>query len=290
MAASVQKDIYGIGLNNIGYAYDDRTLLPNDGLQVLPIDTDADGRISDSERFYADKRLLTVAIADGRYPSPPARDLYLVSRGVPASPVVRAFIEYVLGPGQQKNEPAVCRLFLLRCGEAVGDGSSCRGGCVWHEGYSVTACAEVGDGAPVCVGGIGLGEVVRRFYDDDVFGYELEDLSLGAVTSFRYTLHSLDLRADVARRIVPGAVAYVYLVHHVVPLSLCHLVIIFVTELAVSAEAELYLVCPFVGSCAAHLGVVVVHGLCVVHVVEVCHGSDGEVDELVVGVAAVDRH
>ena len=106
MAAAVQKDIYGIGLNNIGYAYDDRTLLPNDGLQVLPIDTDADGRISDSERFYADKRLLTVAIADGRYPSPPARDLYLVSRGVPASPVVRAFIEYVLGPGQQKNEPA----------------------------------------------------------------------------------------------------------------------------------------------------------------------------------------
>lgn len=106
VAAAVQKDIYGIGLNNIGYAYDNQTLRPNDGLQVLPIDTDADGRISDSERFYADKRLLTVAIADGRYPSPPARDLYLVSRGVPASPVVRAFIEYVLGPGQQKNEPA----------------------------------------------------------------------------------------------------------------------------------------------------------------------------------------
>lgn len=106
VAAAVQKDIYGIGLNNIGYAYDNQTLRPNDGLQVLPIDTDADGRISDAERFYDDKRQLTAAIAAGRYPSPPARDLYLVSRGVPTSPVVWEFIRYVLAEGQRRNDPA----------------------------------------------------------------------------------------------------------------------------------------------------------------------------------------
>ena len=103
VAAAVQKDIYGIGLNNIGYAYDNDTQRPNDGLVVLPIDADGDGRISDDERFYRTKDELVEAIAAGRYPSPPARDLYLVTNGVPTDPVMVAFLDYVLTHGQQKN-------------------------------------------------------------------------------------------------------------------------------------------------------------------------------------------
>lgn len=106
VAAAVQKDIYGIGLNNIGYAYDNDTHRPNEGLLVLPIDADADGRISDDERFYDTKDLFIEAVAAGKYPSPPARDLYLVTKGVPTDPVVVAFLEYVLGEGQSKNIPA----------------------------------------------------------------------------------------------------------------------------------------------------------------------------------------
>ena len=106
VAAAVQKDIYGIGLNNIGYAYDNDTHRPNDGLAVLPIDADGDGRISDDERFYDTKDMFVEAIASGRYPSPPARDLYLVSRGVPQNPVAAAFLDYVLGKGQRLNVPA----------------------------------------------------------------------------------------------------------------------------------------------------------------------------------------
>lgn len=106
VAAAVQKDIYGIGLNNIGYAYDNDTHLPNEGLAVLPIDSDGDGRISDDERFYDTKEQFVEAIAADRYPSPPARDLYLVTNGVPTDPVVVAFLDYVLGKGQQKNVPA----------------------------------------------------------------------------------------------------------------------------------------------------------------------------------------
>lgn len=106
VAAAVQKDIYGIGLNNIGYAYDNDTHRPNEGLLVLPIDTDGDGIISDDEQFYDTKDRLVRAIAEGKYPSPPARDLYLVTKGVPTDPVVIAFLRYVLGDGQSKNEPA----------------------------------------------------------------------------------------------------------------------------------------------------------------------------------------
>ena len=61
-----------------------------------------------SEPGWIKKRVekaVTKAIAEGRYPSPPARDLYLVTKGVPTDPVVVAFLKYVLTDGQKKNEP-----------------------------------------------------------------------------------------------------------------------------------------------------------------------------------------
>lgn len=106
VAAAVQKDIYAIGLNNIGYIYDHDTNRPNDGIVVIPIDSDADGAVSVDEAFYDTKDRFVEAIAEDRYPSPPARDLYLVTKGVPSDPVVKAFLEYVLTEGQRLNVPA----------------------------------------------------------------------------------------------------------------------------------------------------------------------------------------
>ncbi len=105
LAKAVQDDIYGIGFNNIGYAYDANTKRPNAGLKILPIDINEDGQITGDEYFYDTKDGITDAIASGKYPSPPARDLYLVSKGVPTDPVVIAFLKYVLSKGQDKNEP-----------------------------------------------------------------------------------------------------------------------------------------------------------------------------------------
>lgn len=106
VASAVQKDIYAIGLNNICYAYDNDTHLPNDGLLVLPIDVDGDGSVSPEEEFYGTKDLLVEAIAGGKYPSPPARDLYFVTKGIPENAAVKAFIEYVLTKGQKLNATA----------------------------------------------------------------------------------------------------------------------------------------------------------------------------------------
>lgn len=105
VAAAVQKDIYSIGFNNIGYAYDNDTHKSNAGIMVLPIDVNADGIISPDEQFYDSKDDITKAIGEGKYPSPPARDLYLVTKGIPTNPVVIAFLKYVLTEGQKKNEP-----------------------------------------------------------------------------------------------------------------------------------------------------------------------------------------
>ncbi|MBQ6238716.1 MAG: PstS family phosphate ABC transporter substrate-binding protein [Bacteroidales bacterium] len=105
LASAVQADKLAVGLNNIGYAYDEKSRKPNPGLLVVPIDRDNDGVISSDEYFYDTKDDFIAAVSENKYPSPPARDLYLVSHGVPTNPVVVAFLEYVLGDGQCHNVP-----------------------------------------------------------------------------------------------------------------------------------------------------------------------------------------
>ncbi|MEG0814569.1 MAG: substrate-binding domain-containing protein [Mucinivorans sp.] len=100
VASVVQKDRIAIGFNNIAYAYDLRTKRPHRGILVMPIDTDGNGRVDLNENFYSTLDELNAAIADGRYPTPPARELYLVSKGKPTRPEVVAFLEYILNAGQ----------------------------------------------------------------------------------------------------------------------------------------------------------------------------------------------
>jgi len=106
LASAIQSDKLGIGFNNIGYAYDEQSRRPNQSMLVMPVDVDGDGVISEEEYFYDTKDEFVGAVSLGKYPSPPARDLYLVSHGVPKNPIVRAFLEYVLTEGQKQNVPA----------------------------------------------------------------------------------------------------------------------------------------------------------------------------------------
>ncbi len=105
VASAVQKDPLGFGYNNIAYAYDLKTKRPNPGILVLPIDVNNNGKIDGEENFYGTSNQLIKAIAEGRYPSPPARDLYLVSNGKPTNPVVIAFLKFILTEGQKHNVP-----------------------------------------------------------------------------------------------------------------------------------------------------------------------------------------
>jgi phosphate transport system substrate-binding protein len=105
LAMAVQKDILGAGYNNLGYAYDEKTRKPNHDLVIFPIDVNGNGTIDPEESFYETKDDVIKAIAEGKYPSPPARELYLVSKGKPVKPEVLAFLQYILTKGQQLNIP-----------------------------------------------------------------------------------------------------------------------------------------------------------------------------------------
>jgi phosphate transport system substrate-binding protein len=98
---AVKKDQLGIGYNNVIYVYDIKTRKCFPGISVIPIDVNANGKIDKEESFYGTLDELMGAIRDGRYPSPPARDLYFVSKGKPASEVTIAFMNWVLTDGQK---------------------------------------------------------------------------------------------------------------------------------------------------------------------------------------------
>ena len=101
LAAAVRKDVAGIGFNNIGYVYDAKTKKQNPGIRVLPIDINNNGKIDADENFYDSMDQLVEAISNGKYPSPPARDLLLVSKGKPSSKLQIEFLKWVLTNGQK---------------------------------------------------------------------------------------------------------------------------------------------------------------------------------------------
>lgn len=101
LALAVKKDPLGIGFNNIGYVYDSKTKKQLAGIRILPIDINNDGKITADEDFYNTIDDLIAAIANGKYPSPPARELYFVTNGKPQKEVVIGFLNWVLTEGQK---------------------------------------------------------------------------------------------------------------------------------------------------------------------------------------------
>ena len=95
----VIKDPLGIGYNNLNYAFDMETGEPVAGSQVVPIDVNGNGK-ADPEETFRSKREAVDAVASGRYPSPPARDLNLVTKGKPAG-LVQTFLQWILSEGQK---------------------------------------------------------------------------------------------------------------------------------------------------------------------------------------------
>jgi phosphate transport system substrate-binding protein len=96
---AVKKDTLGIGYNNLNYAYDMKTGLPQKGILIIPIDINENGRI-DPEEDLSTKEKAIHTVRKGFYPSPPARDLNIVVRGQ-FSGAVREFVLWILNDGQQ---------------------------------------------------------------------------------------------------------------------------------------------------------------------------------------------
>ena len=101
LAEAIIKDKTGIGYNNTAYVYDIKTGKKNTGIEVIPIDVNGNGQIDADENFYDSFESVLNAIASGKYPSPPARELYLVSKGKPQKKATLDFLNWALTEGQK---------------------------------------------------------------------------------------------------------------------------------------------------------------------------------------------
>ncbi len=101
MAAAVKKDTNAIGYNNSLYVFDNYTGEIYPGLDVIPIDINGNGKIDADEDIYKDLATFLEAVQAGKFPSPPARDLYFITKGRTQKPEVAAFFKWVLTDGQK---------------------------------------------------------------------------------------------------------------------------------------------------------------------------------------------
>jgi phosphate transport system substrate-binding protein len=99
IAEAIRKDKDGIGYNNLNYAYDMKTGMPVAGIKIVPIDVNNNGRIDPKEKLDT-KHDAIEAVQAGVYPSPPARDLYLVTKEA-FSGQTKEFVQWILSDGQK---------------------------------------------------------------------------------------------------------------------------------------------------------------------------------------------
>ncbi len=96
---TVGKDPLGIGYSNLNSAFDPTSGKLVAGVIVPPLDLNGNGQ-ADAGEYYQTKAEAVAAIADGTYPSPPARFENLATKGKPQG-LVLAFIQWILTDGQK---------------------------------------------------------------------------------------------------------------------------------------------------------------------------------------------
>jgi len=120
MADAVKNDKQAMGFNNVVYVYDIQSHMKYPGLEVAPIDINGNGTIDKEEDFYDTLDEVMSAIKDGRYPSPPSRDLYFVAKGKPAGEAVQIFLNWILTEGQNfVNEAGYVQLSKEKIAEEL---------------------------------------------------------------------------------------------------------------------------------------------------------------------------
>ncbi len=101
---TVGKDPLGIAYSNLNSVFDISSGKLVQGVSVPPIDINGNGQ-ADANEYYQSKDEAVKVIADGIYPSPPARFENLATKGKPTG-LTLAFITWILTDGQQYLDQA----------------------------------------------------------------------------------------------------------------------------------------------------------------------------------------
>lgn len=100
IARQVRASVNAIGFNNVNYIWDANTGEIEGEVRPIPLDLDGDGTLSDEEAFYETREEFLVAVEEGIYPEPPARQMFLAANDE-FTEEAEAFVEWILSEGQQ---------------------------------------------------------------------------------------------------------------------------------------------------------------------------------------------
>jgi len=98
---SLLKDSTGVSYAVPSLLYNVKTRKPLEGLVVLPVDADNNGRISDSEKFYGDLDVVLQKVEDESPKNIPVEYLHLSVAKSGASPEALKFLKWVIDNGQE---------------------------------------------------------------------------------------------------------------------------------------------------------------------------------------------
>jgi phosphate transport system substrate-binding protein len=101
LAQAIKDNPLAVGFNNINYVFDLKTKKTTDNIVALPLDVNSDHKIDENESFYTELDSLTNAVALGKYPSPPSRELMFVLNKNQQSKLMAEFVRFVMSPKQQ---------------------------------------------------------------------------------------------------------------------------------------------------------------------------------------------
>lgn len=101
LAEVVMNETSAIGYNNISYVYNVSDGKPHAKISPLPLDLNENGTLDPDEKIYASLEDINQAIASGKFPSPPARPLFLVFKGKPQDGAAKEFVRWILNEGQK---------------------------------------------------------------------------------------------------------------------------------------------------------------------------------------------
>jgi len=102
IADAVKNDQYGIGFNNVIYAYDIKTRTKYPGMEIIPIDLNGNRQIDPEENFYSSLDSIMAAIQSRQNILLLLQETCILSqKEKPTDRIILTFIKWVLTDGQQ---------------------------------------------------------------------------------------------------------------------------------------------------------------------------------------------
>jgi phosphate transport system substrate-binding protein len=98
---NVLNDSLGVAYNNLGFVYDLQTRKQKQGIRVVPVDLNGNGRVDEDENFYDNLDVLIQKLETAHIELPPVGKMVFIYKE--DRPEVKDFVDWIVTRGQQYN-------------------------------------------------------------------------------------------------------------------------------------------------------------------------------------------